>query len=180
MSGRAMRRPYLPHQNPRSVDGMPIIFGVLVGLGGDDRAFEGRSGEQAFGSAVGVDGGGWRYRDFGVASDRAGSDAGVGAQGDVAASGERAHGILIIENKHKIGDLGSDLRAPARAPGSDKGGSRPSMIGPRYHHAFAAFAAKDETRFHYGHDCQSSGVPKNMRGMSCSGICLNSLMMEVQ
>lgn len=134
-------------QDIRGIDATPVITRVLVFLRADDRALYRYSSEQPFAAAVSVNGCPGRDADVSIATNRAGGDAGIGAQGHVSTLRECAHGGVAIENENEIGRLRADLSSPTRTAHPDKGRPGPPVFRPRDHDAPAAFSAEDEARF---------------------------------
>ena len=86
----------------------------------------------------------------------------VPADGNVAAHGERADGVLAVEHDDEIGDVRADLEAPAEAAGRDAGGRGPGSVGEaRNDEAGAGFAREDEA----GLDDLEDGEAWRGRGM---------------
>ena len=89
---------------------MSIIAFIFAVSCDDDGTFNGYTGEETSCPAVGVNRCLGRDRNLSIATNRSGSDARVYTERDVTASGERAHGIPIIENKDEVGHFAANLR----------------------------------------------------------------------
>jgi hypothetical protein len=82
----------------------------------------------------------------GADGPRGGAD--VAADRDIAAHGERAHGVFRVEHDHEVGDVRADLEAPADAAGRDARRRGPGAVGQaRDDEPRARLAGEDEAGF---------------------------------
>src|SRR5438128_3570460 len=151
-----------PTQNLIGPNRSPVVAEIRIPLRSYYCAFQGHAGKETFAPAVGVN----RSRRCDCArrgaAYRSCRGTHICANRHVASTGKCSDRAVIVENNHEIGHLRTDLKTPSRAACSDKRWPRPAMACASDHHAFAAFAAKNESGFDDGHDREALGMSQHI------------------
>src|SRR6266481_2608922 len=151
-----------PTQNLIGPDRPAVIAEIRISLRCYYCAFQGHAGKETFAPAVSVN----RSRRCDCArcsaAHRSCGSTHIRANGHVASTGKCAHGVVIVENNHKIGHLSADLKTPACAACSDKRWPRPAMTFASDHDPLTTLAAKNKSGFEDGHDREPFGMSQHI------------------
>src|SRR6266481_5518955 len=131
-----------------------IIFRVGLVSGGDDRTFQGNTGEKSLAAAVCIYSRAQGQAGLGVAPDGTSRYTQGTPEGDVASFRERVNSFRSVEYNYKLRDLSPNLKAKSYSSRTDCRRTAPALFDSRNDNPGPASATDDESSFGDGEDRQ--------------------------